>query len=171
MQRNCRRPDARIVVEMRLTNLAAFHEREKCSATAFWPGCGRASCKRGSNAAGVPFSASRLIAPETSATRASASHEKRQSADRVHRLGAVEQGEAFLRFQLTGFNFGAPQRFGARHSFAFGKCLAFADHLNARCASGARSPLAPTEPFSGITGCTRRLSISQSISMTRNEFR
>ena len=38
--------------------------------------------------------------------------------------------------------------------------------LNARCASGARSPLAPTEPFSGTTGCTRRLSISQSNSMT-----
>ena len=36
----------------------------------------------------------------------------------------------------------------------------------ARCASGARSPLAPTLPCDGTMGVTPRLSISQSVSMT-----
>ena len=36
----------------------------------------------------------------------------------------------------------------------------------ARCASGARSPDAPTLPCDGITGCTPRLSIATSVSTT-----
>ncbi len=37
---------------------------------------------------------------------------------------------------------------------------------NARCASGARSPLAPTEPFSGIQGMTPALNSASSVSTT-----
>ncbi len=35
---------------------------------------------------------------------------------------------------------------------------------SARCASGARSPDAPTEPWAGMRGCTRLSSIAQSTS-------
>ena len=38
--------------------------------------------------------------------------------------------------------------------------------VSARWASGARSPLAPTDPFSGITGVTPRFNISTSVSTT-----
>ena len=65
---------------------------------------------------------------------------QRQRADGGHRLRAVQQRDAFLRFELKRRNFRAPQSFRARHSLALVKCFAFADY--SQCQMSQRGQIA-----------------------------
>ncbi len=99
----------------------------RCLAASLWPGWGRASCKRGSKAAGVPFSASRLAAGNIGDAREPLRAQKREPANGVHRLCAVEQGQPLFCLQLHRFQSSATKRFAAFHSFTLEKRLAFAN--------------------------------------------
>ena len=138
----------------------------RCLATAPWPGWGRASCKRRSKAAGVPLSASRLIAPATSATR-DRRLARRSASPPTACIACVPLSSASPSFACSSTGFSPARRSASRLSIRSPSKNASPSpiKLNARCASGARSPLAPTEPFSGITGETWWFNSSQSISM------
>src|SRR5215469_1966070 len=58
--------------------------------------------------------------------------QKRQPADGVHRLCAVEQCQAFFGFELHGLELSLSQRFGAGHPLPFKECLAFADETQSQ---------------------------------------
>ena len=99
---------------------------------------------RSSKATGVPLRASRDIAPATSATRAETFRpEEGEPANRVHRLGPVEQGEAFLGPEIRrlkpGFS-ARPRSTCARH---LKKASPSPSNESARCASGAEIPARP----------------------------
>ena len=71
--------------------------RRKRAALACCPGCGRASWSRGSNARGVPRSASSVSAQTTSAVSTSVCRRRQfQASGGQHRLRAVDQADAFL---------------------------------------------------------------------------
>ncbi len=54
--------------------------------------------------------------------------EQRQSADGGHRLSAVQQSDAFFRFERNWSYSGGGQRFAAGHSTALIERFALADH-------------------------------------------
>ncbi len=91
---------------------------------------------------------------------------KRERADCAHRLRSVEKRQAFFHFQLQRRNLRALESLGCRQTLAVVKASPSPIAASARCASGARSPLAPTLPFSGITGVTPFSSIAISVSIT-----
>ena len=121
-----------------------------------------AACKRSSNGRFEPLSASRLIAPAMSATCASRCRStQRERAERRHVLRAVDQREPFLRLEHHGRRPAARKRLAARAAAAPVRGASPSPiSASARCASGARSPEAPTEPCEGMRGCTSRLSIA-----------
>ena len=76
-------------------------------------------------------------------------------------LRAVEQREPFLRAEHERREAGARQRRVGRHALAGEVRPRRSPSIAAAmCASGARSPEAPTEPWLGITGMTPRASIA-----------
>ena len=82
-------------------------------------------------------------------------------ATAVIELRAVDERQAFLRLEHDGREPDAAQRFGGGHAPALEVgTRPRRSSASARWASGARSPLAPTEPCEGTTGCTPRLSIA-----------
>ena len=85
---------------------------------------------------------------------------QRQAEQRRRRLRAVDRAPVLLSAPaMTGCRPDARQRRGTRLAPA-PSCQASPSPMSTspRCASGARSPLAPTDPRDGTTGCTRRLS-------------
>ena len=86
--------------------------------------------------------------------------EQRQRRDRRRRLRAVDEREAFLRPQLDRRDAGARERARARRAPPPSSPIVACPSpisTSARCASGARSPLAPTEPRLGTSGWTRAI--------------
>ena len=69
------------------------------------------------------------------------------------RVGAVGDGETLLLGEFDRFESGVAQRFGGRSDFS-PRCTTSPSpsRASAPWASGARSPLAPSEPYSGTIG-------------------
>ena len=127
-----------------------------------WPTCGRSACRSAAKARSVPSSASTVIAAVTSASRSSAVEVgEREAQHPEHAVGAVDQRETLL----------GAQRRPARARRAASAAAAGDDvarrrsttspspiSASAQWASGARSPLAPSEPCSRTTGVMPALS-------------
>ena len=81
---------------------------------------------------------------------------KREAEKREHALRAVQQRETFFGFERDGLDVGLAHGFGAGDDLPLPASpkRAWPSPMTtcARCASGARSPDAPTEPCDGITG-------------------
>src|SRR5439155_16215892 len=150
------RCDLRISLPSRIAN--------RCLATARCPGCGRASCNRSSNAAGVPFSASRLIEPETSATRESR-FARRSARPPTAWIAWVPFNRARPSFasRCWAVRPARPSASPLSILSALRNASPSPIMLNARCASGARSPLADRAFFRNdrmhatIQHCTKHL--------------
>ena len=110
---------------------------------------------RSSKATGVPFNASSDIAPATSARCASRSA-RCSARPPTAPIACVPFRSA--RPSLTSSCSGSmPARFNAPRSANVHLCKTLRLRRwrqSARWANGARSPLAPTDPFSGMTGVT-----------------
>ena len=123
-----------------------------------------------SSRAGHRSTAPRRCRPPAPAVR----RRRGQRRDRGRRLRAVDQREPFLRRRASPGEPGARERVGARPDARPVATVASPSPIStsARCASGARSPLAPTDPRLGTRGCTPRLSIaSSSSSVSRPDAR
>ncbi len=95
------------------------------------------------------------MAPVTSAACAARWARKRPaSASGGRRLRTVDEGEALLGGQDDRRQAGLAKGLRTGETLASEEGLCFAHHDGRHVASGARSPEAPTEPFSGITGMT-----------------
>ena len=132
------------------------------------PAYARACMIRASNAPGLPRSASseREAATSAASTVTSASCSAKLSSASMPCLPFKSDSPSFAS-SATGviparFMASPPGRVSSR-KFAWPSPITTC----ARCASGARSPDAPTEPCEGITGCTLAFSIWQSVSTTR----
>ena len=95
---------ARVVSEMRLTNLAVLHEQQKVLGRGFLARVRTRVLQTGIECDGCAFERFETHRPghichACEALRA----RKRQPSDRMHRLGAVQQRQAFLYFQLHRF--------------------------------------------------------------------
>src|SRR5438552_2281114 len=143
--------------------LPAISER-RFAATACCPGCGLVACRSGSQARSVARSASADMAPMTSAVVAStsASWSARQPIAVITCVPCINEPPSFGASSV-GLS---PAAFSAAAPLARSSVSPSPMSTSAACASGARSPDAPTLPCFGMTGCTRRLSMSQSRSMT-----
>ncbi len=126
-------------------------------------GWGRAACSRSSSAHRVPNNASRLSAPATSAHSAtfSASVTARQPSAAINAVPFVSASPSFAS-SVTGArparrSASAPARRSPRNSASPSPMM-----TSAMCASGARSPDAPSDPWHGTTGWTPRSSMSSS---------
>jgi len=89
----------------------------------------------------------------TSAVSAGSRPQAAQNSDCQHRLRPVDQGDRLLGFKHQRLDLSAP------HCFTTGTREAFSSRhspspmsANAKCASGARSPLAPTLPCEAPSG-------------------
>jgi len=116
-------------------------------------GCGLAAWSRASNAHSVPCSASRLRPPATSAHNAtfSASTTARQPSAAMSAVPFVSARPSFAS-RVTG---ASPARCSA--SSPLMRCPPYSAspspiRTRAMCASGARSPDAPSEPCAGTMG-------------------
>ena len=147
----CRRPaPCRSRGATRGCGLPASRRAQVARGRAPGPGAGARRGCAGRRRRRVPLSASRVSAPATSAVRASRQRlGQRQAGHRGHELRAVDERQPFLRLQRDGREArraAAPRRADAaspsRHSPS-------PISARARCASGARSPLAPTDPCAG----------------------
>ena len=121
--------------------------------------------KPAANATSVPISASTDIAAATLAVRTSLlGAEQREHADGGHLLRAVEQRQAFLGLKRQRHEAAPVERLRAVDDLAVDFGPARPINGSARCASGARSPDAPTDPCDGTTGWmpARRNSSSRS---------
>ena len=134
------------------------------------PGCGRALVERGvERPPACPCSASSVIAPATSAVRRERARRRRQRerADRAHHLRPVDERERppWPRGRAARARRARAPR---RRASARRRRSASPSPMttSARCASGARSPEAPTEPCAGMTGRTPRSSRPRSASTT-----
>src|SRR5438876_6416497 len=120
--------DARIVLEVRLSNFAPFQERQKMFGDRFLTGVrpgvlqtqiegGRSALKglEAHRAGNIGHAAEPLGAKNGEATNS------------VHGLRAVEQSESLFCFEMLGLKPGATKCFAALHSFTLKKRLAFAD--------------------------------------------
>ena len=132
------------------------------------PAYARACMIRASNAPGLPRSASSEREAATSAvsTRMSASRNARLSSASIPWVPFSSESPSFAS-SVTGaiparFMASPPGRISPRNAARPSPITTCA-----RCASGARSPEAPTEPCDGITGCTLAFSIWQRVSTTR----
>ena len=126
-----------------------------------------ASWMRGSNGCIEPRSASIDSAAAMSAARARRSAPASASAsDRGRRLRAVDEREPFLRPERRPASRPARGAAPSAPVSTVGSSPTVASpspmRTSARCASGARSPLAPTEPRLGTRGWTPRLSSASS---------
>ena len=125
----------------------------KAAATSIWPRWPRSAWMRGSNGVSEPLAASVASAPVTSAA-----WNTRSIANRLASASAVEN---WVPLSSASPSFG-PSAIGASPARASAAaagmrspaCCAspMPSMAAARCASGARSPDAPTEPWLGITG-------------------
>ena len=136
-------------------------------ALAAWPGCGRSAIRSAAKARSVPSSASVLIAAATSASAQQAidvgegEHEHPEDP-----VGAVDERQALLRAEHRRLDPRGRQRLGRprRRSPAASNTSPSPISASAQCASGARSPLAPSEPCSGTTGSSPAASIASIVS-------
>src|SRR3984893_1097500 len=120
--------DARIVLEMRLSNFTPFQERQKMFGDRFLTGVrpgvlqtqiegGRSALERlKAHRAGNIGQATEPLGAEN-----------REPTNCVHGLRAVEQSESLFCFEMLGLKPGATKCFAAFHSFTLKKRLAFAD--------------------------------------------
>src|SRR3954471_3064983 len=159
---SCTRPQSRC--DSRIW-LPPSSMRRKFAADFICPGCGRARWMRSSNAASVPLSASSDIAPSTSAesTRVSAASSERAPTASIACVPLMSDIASFAS-STTGVS---PAAFIASAPVSVLPWYTAAPSpisTAAKWAKGARSPLAPTLPCDGITGCTPRSSILQSVS-------
>ena len=124
------------------------------AATAIWPGCGRASWYGAANATSVPSSASTLHRRGDATRSASAGPRRRASSapSARHQLGPVEEGEALLRLERQRLEAALAERDERGTTCPPTSTWPRPMSGSARCASGARSPDAPTLPCSGTTG-------------------
>ena len=123
-----------------------------------WPRCRRSGWMRGSNGASEPFAASVDSAPVTSADCEQRS-DLEQAGQRIggRELRAVEQGQAFLGAERRAAAARPAQRLARPARRAVRRRPRPTPIIAAAmCASGARSPEAPTEPWHGTTGIRSR---------------
>ena len=133
------------------------------AALAPWPGCGRRAIRSSAKARSVPSSASTDIAALTSATRKSRSRSLMASA-RMPSMPSVPliSARPSLAVSVNGsIPLAASASAVARRSLRRANTSPSPIRASPQCASGARSPLAPSEPCSGTTG------VSPAFSMTR----
>ena len=143
---------ARAVHVRRADRAAVRAARGRSRAASIWPRWPRTAWMRASNGVSLPRHASTVSAPATNAA-ASARSRGEQAGERERRrhLRAVEQREPFLRRERR------PAQGRARASASRAGIDAAVDAAPrlrrsappTRCASGARSPDAPTDPCAG----------------------
>ena len=136
--------------------LPARSRRRMFAADVRCPSNGRASWMRGSNGRVDPRRPSIESAAATSAARASRSASSSASAEHGgRRLRAVDERQPFLRPERDRGEARGPQRRRRRAARAPSRTASPSPtSTSAECASGARSPLAPTDPREGTTACT-----------------
>ncbi len=119
-------------------------------ALAAWPGWARTAWMRGSNARGVPLSASSDIAPATSASRAASSASRSASAPSavMHCVPLIRRGPPWPR-TATGARPACASASPPGSRSPSRNASPSPISTSARCASGARSPDAPTDPLRG----------------------
>ena len=134
------------------------------------PGCGRSACTSSRSAPLRPAKASRLMAAARSAVASSFSVRSRASTA-VASICAVPLFSARPSFsdRRTGSMPIRPSASPPLTRSPLWNASPRPSKTMARCDSGARSPLAPTEPLPGITGITSLLSkaVSASSVLTR----
>ena len=148
-------------VLVRRVDRAACQQREQVGGRApLAARCGRAACIRGSNGWSTRAGRRSISAAAMSAARASRSAPSSASAatavDGCVPLISASPSLASERRPARA----RPAAARAAPSSTAGRrrpCLPSPISTSARCASGARSPLAPTDPRLGTTGCTPRV--------------
>ena len=124
---------------MRLANLATFHQRQKMFGHGFLARMRTRVLQTRIECSGRAFERFEThraghIGDACQALRT----QDRQSADRVHGLRAIEQGQTFLRFQFDRFQFCALQRFRSSPSVLLQKILRLRRSRSMRDAPAAR---------------------------------
>src|SRR5438067_10109505 len=120
--------NARIVLEMRLPNLASIQERQQMFRDGLLAGVRPGIVQTRIESGGRSLERFEThCAGHIRDAREPFRAEKGESADRVHRLCAVEQGESLLCFEMQRLKFCSTKRIPARHSFSLEKRLALAD--------------------------------------------
>ena len=125
------------------------------------PLCGRMACIRACSASTTPFCASKLMAAAMSATLRSSSASYTVSAPTavMNCVPLMSASPSFCVSSRVGMPAAriasAPLISSPRYA-----ALPRPSSGSTMCARGTRSPLAPSEPFSGTSGVTPRLSIS-----------
>ena len=137
------------------------------AADAAWPGCGRRACRSAAKTRSVPSSASTLIAAAMSAVssrRAQVGDGQHQHAE--HAVGAVDERQALLRGAARPARCPAAASASAAAAASPSASRTSPSPISARaqCASGARSPEQPSEPYSCTTGVMPALSRAASVS-------
>ena len=132
--------------------------RRRLAADAVWPACGRSAIKSAANARSVPSNASMDIAAVTSAVRSSTSRSARASTS-MPSIPSVPliRASPSLACNVIGATPAAA---------AAGAHSPSPIRARATWASGARSPLAPSDPCSGTVGVIPALSSSTMRSTT-----
>ena len=143
----------RIVQPMRLADLALLHQRPQMRRRGDLPRMRpRLMDARIERRRGAPQSFQRHSPRQIEEPHHALRSKKAQPANRSHRLRAVQQRQPFLRLQLQWRKSRSRERLGAGSRLPSTKTSPSPISASARCASGARSPLAPTEPRDGTTG-------------------
>ena len=123
------------------------------AAVAIWPGWPRTSCTRASNGASLPLAASSDSEPATIAASSRRSAMNRPcSASAVDTWVPLISARPSFAASTTGAMPAAASASVASTSLPSTRTWPTPSIASVMCASGARSPEAPTEPLAGIAG-------------------
>ena len=123
------------------------------AATAIWPGWPRTAWMRGSNGASLPAAASTLSAPATSAAaKARSAANSPAAASAVETWLPLSKASPSLAASTSGDRPSAWRTAAAGRRSPANRISPSPISAQDRCASGARSPEAPTEPLAGTVG-------------------
>jgi hypothetical protein len=136
-------------------------------AAAICPGWPRTSWMRSSKGASLPFNASTDMAPATrAAANTSSAPNNPASASAVETCVPLIRARPSLARSLRGSNPAKRKPSLAGSSVPRTRTSPMPSNTVLRCAKGARSPEAPTEPCAGITGYTSCCSNASKASIT-----
>jgi len=139
----------------------AFSSARKLAADAAWPGCGRSACRSAANGASVPSSASTDIAAVMSAVFSSARRSVAASTS-MPSMPSVPLISASPSFSASTTGSMPAARSASRAGWSAPEATRTSPSpiaASAQCASGARSPEQPSDPYSRTTGVMPAVSI------------
>ena len=142
------------------------------AAATAWPGCGRSACRSAANTRAVPSIASIDIAAVRSAVRSSNSKSV-QASSSCPSMPSVPLISARPSFSasVTGVSPAAASAWPVGSSTpAESRTSPSPISASATCASGARSPEQPSEPYSRTTGVSPAFSSPASVSAVRTRI-